>query len=318
MSRIPSAMFSVRSTSSGAAHERRGEYRVPESTEALGTDFTGMSRADTIARFDAILAQKMHGIAFSPFVDGQSPGSVVSEAQIRSRLEIIAPYTKWIRCFSCIDGSQAIPRIAREFGLKTMVGVELGPDAAANEVELANGIAIAQAGHADILAVGNEILLRKDLSEDALLGYIARAKAAVPDVPVSYVDAYFLFENHPRVADACDVLLVNCYPFWEGCPAEYAMVYMQEVYGRSVRVANGKRVIVSETGWPTVGSTFGEAEPSHDNALQYFIRTFDWAATAGVELFYFASFDEAWKVGREGDVGAHWGVWDKDGVLKFR
>ena len=36
-----------------------------------------------------------------------------------------------------------------------------------------------------------------------------------------------------------------------------------------------------------------------------------------VEVFYFAAFDEAWKVGAEGDVGAFWGLWDKDGQPKF-
>jgi exo-beta-1,3-glucanase (GH17 family) len=42
-----------------------------------------------------------------------------------------------------------------------------------------------------------------------------------------------------------------------------------------------------------------------------------WAEDEGIEVFYFAAFDEAWKVGAEGDVGAYWGLWDKDGRLKF-
>ena len=35
------------------------------------------------------------------------------------------------------------------------------------------------------------------------------------------------------------------------------------------------------------------------------------------EVFWFAAFDEAWKVGAEGDVGAYWGLWDKDAKPKF-
>jgi exo-beta-1,3-glucanase (GH17 family) len=34
-------------------------------------------------------------------------------------------------------------------------------------------------------------------------------------------------------------------------------------------------------------------------------------------MFYFSSFDESWKVEAEGDVGAYWGLWDKDEVIKF-
>ena len=36
-----------------------------------------------------------------------------------------------------------------------------------------------------------------------------------------------------------------------------------------------------------------------------------------VEIFYFTSFDESWKVGAEGDVGAYWGLWDMNQNLKF-
>ena len=202
-------------------------------------------------------------------------------------------------------------------GLKTMVGVDLGEDLEENEVGLANGIAVAQAGHADIFVVGNENLLRQDLTEQQLLDYIRRAKEAVPDVPVSFVDAYFLFENHPAVAEAVDILLVNCYPFWESCALEYSLVYMKEMYRRAQRVAGGKKVIISETGWPSTGTPFGSAVPSLDNALEYFINTYQWADEEGIEIFYFSSFDEAWKVGAEGDVGAYWGLWDKDGNLKY-
>lgn len=317
MSRETNKDFAVKSRSSAAVSLRRSGYKVPGFPALLGTDFSQMSRADKIELLQAILRHKIHGISFSPYVDGQSPGAEISEPQIRERLSIIQPYTHWIRSFSCREGNQETPRIAHENGLKTMVGVVLSEDLELNEIELRNGIEVARAGHADILAVGNEVMLREDLTEDQLIDYIERAKAAAPGVPVGTVDAYFLFENHPRVAAACDTLLVNCYPFWESCPAEYALLYMKEMYRRAQNVAGGKKVIISETGWPTVGSPFGAAVPSYDHALEYFIRTYQWAHEEGVEIFYFSSFDESWKVGDEGDVGAYWGLWDAAGNLKY-
>jgi exo-beta-1,3-glucanase (GH17 family) len=92
---------------------------------------------------------------------------------------------------------------------------------------------------------------------------------------------------------------------------------MKDMYQRVSRVANGKRVIVSETGWPNLGTAEGGAVPSLENAMRYFINTCKWAEEDGVEVFYFSSFDEAWKVGAEGDVGAYWGLWDKDGKAKY-
>ena len=198
-----------------------------------------------------------------------------------------------------------------------MVGVWLDENRQHNEVELANAIEIAKAGHANILAIGNEVLLRGELSEDELIDYINRARQAVPDVPVGYVDAYFEFVDHPRVTEACDVLLANCYPFWEGCPAEHALLYMKEMYRRVANVANGRKVIVSETGWPNIGSATDGAVPSFENAIKNFVDTYRWAEEDDIEIFYFSSFDETWKIDKEGDVGAYWGLWDRDGNSKY-
>jgi len=282
-----------------------------------GMDFSNKSIDDLRLLVRQILEGKIHGISFSPYVEGQGPGTVISEAQIRERLSFIQPYVHWVRSFSCTDGHELIPAIAAENGLKTMVGVWLDADHEKNEEELANAIAVAKAGHAGILAVGNEVLLRGDLSEDELIDYINRAKAAAPGIEVGYVDAYFEFVDHPRVTAACDVILANCYPFWEGCPAEHSLLYMKEMYRKAAQAANGKKVIISETGWPNVGSAEGGAVPSLENAIKYFINAYQWAEEEGVEIVYFSSFDETWKVDAEGDVGAYWGLWDKDGKPKY-
>ena len=263
------------------------------------------------------LDRGVHGLCFSPYLEGQQPGSKVSDAQIRQRLQVIQPHTRWVRTFSCTDGHEQTPRIAHELGLKTLVGAWLGTDAAINEREVQGVIALARAGHADIVAVGNEVLLREDMDEDTLLAWLQRVKEALPGVPVGYVDAYYLFEKHPLITAACDVVLTNCYPFWEGCPREGALAYMQSMLARTRAAAPGKRIVISETGWPDQGSAFHGALPSTEGAMRYFVDSMAWAESEGLEVFYFAAFDEAWKVGAEGDVGAFWGLWDKDARFKF-
>ena len=267
--------------------------------------------------FQGVLKRGVHGLCYSPYLEGQSPGSQIGESQIRERMKIIQPYTRWIRSFSCTDGHEHTPRVAHELGLKTLVGAWLGTDEDINEREIQGVIEVARAGHADIVAVGNEVLLREDMGEDRLLAYIQRVKDALPGVPVGYVDAYYLFELHPRITAACDVVLTNCYPFWEGCPREGALAYMQNMVRRTRAAAPGKRIVISETGWPDQGSAFHGAVPSTEGAMAYFVDTVQWAEADGIEVFYFAAFDEAWKVGAEGDVGAYWGLWDKNGAPKF-
>jgi exo-beta-1,3-glucanase (GH17 family) len=282
-----------------------------------GIDISGLSVDELRALVKKILDAKIHGLCFSPYAEGQGPGTQLGEAQIRERLSVIQPYAHWIRSFSCSEGNELIPQIAAENGLKTMVGVWLDDNREQNEIELANAIEIAKAGHAGILAVGNEVLLRGDLSEDELIDYINRAKQAAPGVDIGYVDAYFEFQVHPRVTEACDIILANCYPFWEGCSADHALLYMKEMYRRAQHAANGKKVIISETGWPNIGTPTDGAVPSFENAIKYFIDTYQWAEQDDIEIFYFSSFDETWKVDAEGDVGAYWGLWDKDGNPKY-
>lgn len=292
-------------------------YRNQRTLSLAGVDASNLSIEDLRSLVGEILAAKIHGLCFSPYVEGQGPGTEVGQAQIRERLAIIQPFVRWVRTFSTTDGNELIPPIAKEQGLQTLVGVWIEDDLEKNEIELANAIELARAGDAGLVAVGNEVLLRGDLSEDQLIEYIHRFKAAVPDVEVGYVDAYFEFVDHPRVTEACDVIFANCYPFWEGCPAEHALLYMKEMYRRATDAAAGKRVIISETGWPNIGTPEKGAVPSYENAVKFFIDTFRWAEEDGIEVFYFSAFDEAWKVDAEGDVGAYWGLWDKDGNPKY-
>ena len=282
-----------------------------------GINIATLSVEDMRKLVREILNAKLAGLCFSPYVGDQGPGTELDAAQIRERLEIIAPYVRWIRSFSCTEGHEQTPAIAAEMGLKTMVGVWLDDDLEQNERELAGALEVARNGHANILAVGNEVLLRGDLKEDQLIDYIERTREGAPGVEVGYFDAYYKFVDHPRVSAACDVLLANCYPFWEGYPAEHALVYMKDMYRRAAGAANGKKVIISETGWPNKGTAEGAAVPSFEHAIKYFIDAYQWAEEEGIDIFYFSAFDETWKVAAEGDVGAYWGLWDGDSDPKY-
>lgn len=283
-----------------------------------GYDFSNKTEEDMAVLFQKVLNNGTHGICFSMYEDGQKPGDIITEEQVRRRLKIMAPYTKWVRSFSCIEGNEFIPIIAREFGMKTLVGAWLGDDAEKNKQEIEALIKLANEGYVDIAAVGNEVLYRKDLSEDELLDFIERVRKEIPaDVPVGYVDAYYEFSIKPRVTAACDVILTNCYPYWEGTDFDYSLGHMKSMYHQAKSVSNGKKVIITETGWPSQGESFKGAHPSAVNAMKYFINSQLWSKDEGIEIFYFSSFDESWKVGAEGEVGAYWGIWDKNEKLKY-
>ncbi len=299
--------FSLNDTSE--ANENSYEHKNFNFSEVLFPELKNIWRET--------LENGMHGICFSLYEDGQKPGDIITAEQVNRRIQILKPYTNWVRSFSCIEGNEHIPRIAKENGMQTLVGAWLGDDLELNEKEIESLITLAKEGCVDIAAVGNEVMYRDDLTEDQLLEYINRVKEALPNIPVGYVDAYYEFSHRPRITEVCDVILTNCYPYWEGCPIEHSLNHMISMFNSAKDAGQGKRVIITETGWPSEGGSLKGAIASNENAIKYFIETQNWSKLNNIEIFYFSSFDESWKVGPEGAVGAYWGLWDKNEKLKF-
>jgi exo-beta-1,3-glucanase (GH17 family) len=260
----------------------------------------------------------VYGLGFSAYTGVQDPnlGFILTETQIKERLEIIAPYTAWIRTFGSSLGMEHAAETAYELGLLTAVGAWLDGDDATNDEEMNNLISAAQAGFVDLAIVGSETIYRGDLTVDELIGYIERFRLAVPGVPVTTAETYDVWLHNADLIDAVDVVMANYYPYWEGIHIDQAMSYVHNRHQMVVVKAEGKNVIVSETGWPSEGDTIGQAVPTPENAVFYFLNFVSWASAEGVDYFYFEAFDEPWKAKYEGPQGAHWGVWDEDGNLK--
>lgn len=275
-----------------------------------------MSMEEIRNLFIEILNNGVHGLCFSLYENGQMPGSKVHIDQVIRRLEILKPHTRWIRSFSTTDSNENIPIEASKMGFKNLVGAWLGKDLKKNEIEIENLIELGKQGYVHIAAVGNEVLYRDDLSLDLLLNYIQRVKKALPEIPVGYVDAYYQFVEHPALVENCDLILTNFYPFWEGTHIDNSLQHLNHMYNITRSVAGNKKIIITESGWPSRGSAFQNAQPSLHNALRYFINTQLWTLDTNIELFYFSSFDEMWKTQAEGDVGASWGIWNANEILK--
>ena len=279
-----------------------------ELSDAHRSALAGRTGEDIRALYAQLRTDRMYGLCFSAYTEGQGAGDVLAPSQVRRRVALIAPHTRWLRSFACTEGHELIPAVAREHGLKTMAGAWISADRERNEREIHGLVTLAKAGLVDIAVVGNEVLLREELPEQELLAYIQRVRAAVPeDVPVACVDAYYLFLERPALTAACDVLLPNCYPFWEGADIGWAAHYLKRMHA----------LVQSAGGWPGQGQPVGEAVPSPENAMRYFVDVQQWARREGVKLFYFSSFDEPWKLQQEGEVGTQWGLWDKDERPKY-
>jgi exo-beta-1,3-glucanase (GH17 family) len=221
-------------------------------------------------------------------------------------------------------GLEKIPEIAHYLGLKVAVGIWLNNDVAANEREMGNGIAIAQQGDADILVVGNETLLRGDLTPDQLLAYLTQVRHLVPGIKVTTGEVPWTLIQNPQVAEACDVLFAHYYPGpgGDGADINHALsqFVMDDAYLRS-QYPN-KEVVIGETGWPSDGTIIGApTDPSPSNAAFYFQNFVAWARQTNRKYFYFEAFDELWKGVYPDSLyfipqESHFGIWNENGTLK--
>jgi len=251
----------------------------------------------------------VQGLAYSPYRDCQNPhwGPDPSEAQVREDMALLRHLGSAIRTYSSTDIEGQIPAIAQEYGLPVAAGAWLDNNPDSNEEQIQALIALAERVPLESVIVGNEVLLRGDLSEAELIAYIERVKAAV-DVPVTTAEVSGVLVQHPEVLAAVDYVMVHIYPFWEwgGVPIESAARFTLDVYGQVQALAGGKRVVIGETGWPAHGPANGAALPSPENQRRFMREFLTLAQQEGIEFYYFATFDELWKT--EGGVGPYWGI----------
>ncbi|MCW5923739.1 MAG: T9SS type A sorting domain-containing protein [Saprospiraceae bacterium] len=265
---------------------------------------------------------KLKWLNFSPYTEvGQNPnqGDSISDAQIICLLDTLKPWVEGIRTFGTQNGLQNIPILAKQKGFKVIVGIWLGKEnsaagIAANQQQIANGIALANAGYADKLIVGSEVLLRGDLIPSQLINYINQVQIACPNIPVSCADIYSELICHPEVMNACDFIFPNIYPFWEGTSINCAIQRFHQCYQDLLPFAidTGKEIIISESGWKTEGNPVGNAVPSLENAIRYNRELLNWSTSFNIDVNLFCAFDEPWKL--PNDYG--WGIFTNDKTMK--
>lgn len=267
------------------------------------------------------------GINFSPYINGQTPlpGTlIVKPVQVENRLKGIRGYSQWIRTFSTTHGMENAGAIAHKLNFHTAIGAWIGPEndaggigKASNEREILELIAAANRGEVDIALVGNEVLLRNDISAQQLIEYMRLVRSSIPEhIPVTTVEIYSFLIANPTVLADCDIVMANFYPYWEGIRIDEAVSTLDRQYRDLVQKCASKEVWIAETGWPSAGDTISQATPSQKNAAYYFLAFNSWARVNNVNSFYFEAYDEAWKAQSEGPQGAHWGIRNSLGKIK--
>jgi len=265
--------------------------------------------------------EKLRCVSYAPYHrPGQTPlleDTRIEREQIAADLAALAKITDCVRLYSIDQGLKHVPELARPLGLKVLLGAWIGYEKTKNARELERAIALANA-NADVvraLIVGNEVLLRRERTEDEMRELIRHAKAHAK-VPVTYADVWEFWTRHDSLANEVDFVTVHILPFWEDEPVdiELALQHVAETRRHVGEHFAGKKILIGETGWPSAGRQREESKPSRVNQARY-IREFVHRAHAeGWDYNLIEAIDQPWKRRLEGTVGGFWGMLDADSL----
>jgi glucan 1,3-beta-glucosidase len=278
----------------------------------------------TLARAPIDPASKLECVSYAPFRGAQSPLSPTTQVppeQIASDLAQLAEISKCVRTYSVENGQDQIPALAGKVGLKVIQGIWLGSNRLKNQAQISTAVGLVKEypGVITSVVVGNEVLLRGEMTATDLAANIRAVKAQV-SVPVTYADVWEYWLRNREVYDAVDFVTIHILPYWEDFPirAKHAAAHVDTIRKRLAVAFPAKEILIGETGWPSAGRMRDGALPSRANQARVVSEILDLAKSEGFRVNLIEAYDQPWKRQLEGTVGGYWGLFETDHrMLKY-
>jgi exo-beta-1,3-glucanase (GH17 family)/cellulose synthase/poly-beta-1,6-N-acetylglucosamine synthase-like glycosyltransferase len=263
---------------------------------------------------------RIQGFSFSPMRTHNDPtqGRFPTAEEIDDDLAMLQDEVHAVRTYTVENTIAEVPQLAAGHGLNVALGGWLGRDAAANDAEMTRLMEVYRRNPATVVrvVVGNEALLRRDLTVEQLISYLERVKTAVA-APVSTAEPWHIWIEHPELAEHVDYIAVHILPYWEGVPVDGAVDYVVMRYQQLKAMFPGKPIVIAEVGWPSNGRKRMGAVASLANQTRFLRRFLHVAERQHYVYYIMEAFDQPWKSSVEGAIGAYWGVYDADREPKF-
>ena len=265
-------------------------------------------------------AQALSCVSYAPFrrpeINPFNPVAVVTPAQIEEDLLILQVRTNCIRTYGLGQGLDALPAIAQRLGMRVKLGIWLARDATQNWRELERGLALARQykGTVELLVVGNEVLLRRELLPAELAIYLDYARRDAP-VPVTYADVWEFWLRHQTLAAHVDLVTAHILPYWEDDPVAVggAVAHVHAVAALLRQHFANKPVWIGETGWPAAGRQRAGAVPGRIEQARFVRELLHSTVSAPLDYNLIEGFDQPWTRAFEGAMGGYWGLFDQFG-----
>ncbi|HLZ00949.1 MAG TPA: beta-(1-6) glucans synthase [Bradyrhizobium sp.] len=289
---------------------------LPISLIAIAGVWWWLATPVTLARAPIDPAAKLLCVSYAPFRGAQTPldpTTYISAEQIEQDLTQLAKISDCVRTYSIENGLDQVPAVAAKVGLKVMQGIWLGSDRAKNFAQISTGIRLAKEfpGVITSLVVGNEVLLRGEMTTTDLAAIIRSVKAQV-SVPVTYADVWEYWLRYREIYDVVDFITIHILPYWEDfpIPARFAAAHVNAIRQRMAVTFPGKEILIGETGWPSEGRMREGALPSRTNQARVVSEILSLAKQENFRVNLIEAYDQPWKRALEGTVGGYWGLFD--------
>jgi glucan 1,3-beta-glucosidase len=278
----------------------------------------GMGRPVPMPPSPLAAGEKIPCVSYAPFRRGQSPFEVdisIPASQIDDDFAHLAKVTDCVRIYAVDQGLENVPLLARKHNLKVILGMWIGREAAGNAKQIETAIRLANRNPdvVRMLVVGNETLLRGEISEKDLGDILKSVKARV-SVPITYADVWEFWVKHKPLAEFVDVVTVHILPYWEDkpVPADKAGAHVADIRKHIGEEFPGKTILIGETGWPSQGRMRwgARATPADQALVLHDIVALQ--KSSGYDVNLIEAFDQPWKRILEGTVGGYWGLLDAD------
>jgi glucan 1,3-beta-glucosidase len=259
---------------------------------------------------------KLQCVSYAPFRGAQTPldpTTHIEAEQIAQDLAGLATITDCVRTYSIENGLDQVPSLAAKVGLKVIQGIWLGSNRLKNQFQIATAVRLTKEypGVITSLVVGNEVLLRGEMTANDLAANIRAVKAQV-SVPVTYADVWEFWLKNREIYDAVDFVTIHILPYWEDMPvkAKFASSHVNSIRMRMAVAFPNKEILIGETGWPSAGRMREGALPSRTNQARVVSEILDLAKRENFRVNLIEAYDQPWKRQLEGTVGGFWGLFD--------
>lgn len=259
---------------------------------------------------------KLLCVSYAPFRGAQTPLTLtthIAPEQIAEDLAQLAKISDCVRTYSIENGLDQVPGLAAKVGLKVIQGIWLGSDRLKNQAQISTAVGLVREypGVITAVVVGNEVLLRGEMTTADLAATIRSVKSQVT-VPVTYADVWEYWLRNREVYDAVDFVTIHILPYWEDIPvrAKFAASHVDAIRKRMAVAFPAKEILVGETGWPSEGRMREGALPSRTNQARVVSEILDLAKRENFRVNLIEAYDQPWKRQLEGTVGGYWGLFD--------